>query len=106
MLNRLPPYSRIILSTSVTLASRPTSRRASEEPMKPRPPVTRTSDPEKIFTSKDTTDCKCRAKDFPIIFRRFLTRIRQIAVGYGSRFVQANLSNGPTHNCRNQPEPV
>src|SRR6266850_3445773 len=39
MLNRLPPYSGIRLSATVTDAPRSTSRRASEEPMKPRPPV-------------------------------------------------------------------
>src|ERR1039458_5995849 len=41
MLNRLPPYSGIRLSTSKTLAFSPTSRRARLEPIKPRPPVIR-----------------------------------------------------------------
>src|SRR5436309_536719 len=42
MLNRLPPYSGIRLSTSVTSAWCSASRRARFEPRKPRPPVIKT----------------------------------------------------------------
>src|SRR6266446_318423 len=77
MLKGFPPYSAIKLSTSVTFAPRSTRRRASDEPMKPSPPVTRTSAPEKILPSKATMDCRCQTKRFPITFRAFLTKFRQ-----------------------------
>ena len=39
MFARLPPYEGIRLSIKVTRAPRPTSLRASIDPMKPQPPL-------------------------------------------------------------------
>ena len=45
ILKRLPPYSGIRLSTRVTFAANETRVRARDEPIKPSPPVMRTTLP-------------------------------------------------------------
>src|SRR5438874_895000 len=54
ILKRFPPYSGIKLSTRVTFAPISTRRRATAEPMKPSPPVTRTSEAAKMSGSQGT----------------------------------------------------
>src|SRR5262245_57779588 len=54
MLNRLPPYSGIIASISVTSAPAPTRAIARLEPMNPRPPVTSTRIPRNASRSKSS----------------------------------------------------
>src|SRR6266850_2187986 len=49
MLNKLPPYSGMRLSTSVTCAPNSTRRRARLEPIKPSPPVMRMFRPSKVL---------------------------------------------------------
>src|SRR5437762_6544519 len=51
-IKQLPPYSGIKLSTSVTFAPKAKRRWASVEPTEPRPPVTSTSDLEKMLNSE------------------------------------------------------